>query len=88
MSRHLQFYLAGLVLVGGLSSTPACSDPFTDLFNIAPREPATTSSLQPECLPRAGSSPGPRQHWVYRQYGGQICERRLTLLRLPHPPLR
>jgi hypothetical protein len=58
MSRHLQFYLAGLVLVGGLSSTPACSDPFTDLFNIAPRELATTSSLQPERLPRAGSSPG------------------------------
>lgn len=73
MSRHLHFYLAGLVFVGGLSSTAACSDSFTDLFNIARREPAATSSLQPECLPRAGSSPGPGQHWVYRRDGHRKC---------------
>lgn len=68
----MQFYLAGLVLVGGLS-TPACSNPFTDSFNIASREPAATSSAQPECLPRLGNSPGPRQHWVYRRDGHRKC---------------
>ncbi|EIG63689.1 hypothetical protein [Bradyrhizobium sp. WSM1253] len=73
MSRHLRFYSAGLVLVGGLAATPACSDPFADLFNIAPREPAATSSVQPECLPRPGNSPGPRQHWVYRRDGHRKC---------------
>ncbi|MGR4928077.1 hypothetical protein ACIPUD_14965 [Bradyrhizobium sp. CAR08] len=73
MSRHLRFYSAGLVLVGVLAATPACSDPFTDLFNIAPREPAATSSVQPECLPRPGNSPGPRQHWVYRRDGHRKC---------------
>ncbi|MGY4352171.1 hypothetical protein ACVWXM_008664 [Bradyrhizobium sp. GM7.3] len=73
MSRHLRFYFAGLVLVGGLPATPACSDPFTNLFNIAPREPAATSSVQPECFPRPGNSHGPRQHWVYRRDGHRKC---------------
>ncbi|MCK1688108.1 hypothetical protein [Bradyrhizobium sp. 145] len=73
MSRHLRFYFAGLVLVGGLSATPACSDPFTDLFNIAPREPTATSSAQAECLPRPGSSPAAGQHWLYRRDGHRKC---------------
>ncbi|MET4483348.1 hypothetical protein [Bradyrhizobium sp. F1.13.3] len=72
MSRHLRFYFAGLVLVGGLP-TPACSDSFTALFNIAPREPAATSSAQAECLPRPGSSPAAGQHWVYRRDGHRKC---------------
>lgn len=46
MSRHMRFYFASLVVVGGLAAAPACSDPFTDLFNIAPREPAATPSVQ------------------------------------------
>ncbi len=73
MSGHLRFYFASLVLVGGLSTAPACSNPFTDLFNIAPRRPAATSSVQPECLPRPGNSPGPSQHWVYRRDGHRKC---------------
>lgn len=73
MSGHLRFYFASLLLVGGLSTAPACSNPFTDLFNIAPREPAATSSAQPECLPRPGNSPGPGQHWVYRRDGHRKC---------------
>ncbi|MGY3420783.1 hypothetical protein ACVWZW_001258 [Bradyrhizobium sp. F1.13.4] len=73
MSRHLRFYFAGLVLVGGLSATPACSDSFTALFNIAPRDPAATSSAQAECLPRPGSSPAAGQHWVYRRDGHRKC---------------
>ncbi|MGY3421398.1 hypothetical protein ACVWZW_001873 [Bradyrhizobium sp. F1.13.4] len=73
MSRHLRFYFAGLVLVGGLSATPACSDSFTALFNIAPRDPSATSSAQAECLPRPGSSPAAGQHWVYRRDGHRKC---------------
>lgn len=72
MSPHLRFYFAGLVLVGGLSATPACSDSFIALFNIAPREPAATCSAQAECLPRPGSSPA-GQHWVYRRDGHRKC---------------
>lgn len=73
MSGHLRVYFAPLVLVGGLSGTPACASPFSDLFNIAPREPAASSSAQPECLPRPGNSPGPGDHWVYRRDGHRKC---------------
>lgn len=73
MSGHLRFYFATLVLVGALSAAPASSSPFSDLFNIAPREPAASSSAQPECLPRPGNSPGPGQHWVYRRDGHRKC---------------
>lgn len=73
MSGHLRFHVATLVLVGGVLATPACSSPFSDFFNIAPREPATSSSAQPECLPRPGNSPGPGEHWVYRRDGHRKC---------------
>ncbi|WP_407113996.1 hypothetical protein [Bradyrhizobium sp. LMG 9283] len=73
MSRLLRCYFASLVLAGGLTATPAFSNPFTDLFNVAPREPAATSSAQPECLPRPGNSPGPGLRWVYRRDDHRKC---------------
>ncbi|TWI05248.1 hypothetical protein IQ17_03416 [Bradyrhizobium daqingense] len=73
MSGHLRSYFSCLVLVGSLSAAPACANPFADLFNIAPREPAATPSAQPECMPRPGNSPGVGQRWVYRRDGHRKC---------------
>ncbi|WP_354113936.1 hypothetical protein [Bradyrhizobium sp. RT3a] len=73
MSGHLRYCFAGLVLVGGLSATPAFSNSFADFFNTAPREPAATSSAQADCLPRPGDSTGEGQHWVYRRDGHRRC---------------
>ncbi|PJG55747.1 hypothetical protein CVM73_08905 [Bradyrhizobium forestalis] len=73
MSGHLRCYFASLVLLGGLAATPAFSNPFTDLFNPAPREPAASSSAQPECLAQPGNLPGAGQRWVYRRDGHRKC---------------
>ncbi|SPP97610.1 conserved exported protein of unknown function [Bradyrhizobium vignae] len=72
MSGHLRCYFASLVLLGGLAATPALSNPFTDLFDPA-REPAATSSAQPECLAKPGNPPGAGQRWVYRRDGRRKC---------------
>jgi hypothetical protein len=73
MSGHLQCHFASLVLLGGLAATPALSSPFTDLFNPAPREPAASSSVRPECLAQPGNPPGAGQRWVYRREGHSKC---------------
>ncbi|WP_247452979.1 hypothetical protein [Bradyrhizobium sp. 174] len=73
MSGYLRFCFAGLVLVGGLAATPAVSDPFADLFNGAPREPAATSLAQAQCLPRPGNTTADGAHWVYRFDGHRKC---------------
>ncbi|WP_314948215.1 hypothetical protein [Bradyrhizobium cosmicum] len=72
MSGHLRFFFAGLVLVVGLSATPASSTPFADFFNNAP-QPAVASPPQAECLGRPGNSPPEGQHWVYRMDGHRKC---------------
>lgn len=73
MSGHLRICFAGLAFVGGLSGTPAFSNPVVDIFNNAPREEAATSSAQEECLARPGNSTGEGQRWVYRRDGHRKC---------------
>lgn len=73
MSGHLRCCFASLVLLAGLAATPALSNPFTDLFNPAPREPAAGASAQPECLAQPGNPPGAGQRWVYRRDGHRKC---------------
>ncbi|UQR60288.1 hypothetical protein LRP30_25100 [Bradyrhizobium sp. C-145] len=73
MSGHLRYYLVSLGLVGVLSGTPAFSNPFAELFNITPREPAPISPAQSECLGRPGNSTPDGQHWVYRMDGHRKC---------------
>ncbi|WP_247500448.1 hypothetical protein [Bradyrhizobium sp. 149] len=73
MSGYLRFYFAGLVLVGTLAATPAVPDPFADLFNGAPREPAATSLAQTQCLPRHGNTTADETHWVYQFDGHRKC---------------
>ena len=72
MSGHLQFSFASLVLIAGLSTSPASSNPFAALFNAAPAE-AAPASPEDECLPRPGKSTADGQHWVYRLDGHRKC---------------
>lgn len=72
MSGHLQFSFASLVLIAGLSTSPASSNPFAALFNAAPAE-AAPASAEDECLPRPGKSTADGQHWVYRLDGHRKC---------------
>jgi len=77
MSGPLRFRLAaGLILVG-LSTSPASSNPFTALLNLAPQEaaapaPAKDAPAKEECLPQPGK-PADGQHWVYRVDGHRKC---------------
>jgi hypothetical protein len=64
MSGHLRFCFAAFLLLSGLSTSPASSNPAA-LFNAAPAEE--------ECLPQPGKSPADGQHWVYRYDGHRKC---------------
>jgi hypothetical protein len=72
MSGYLRLCLAGLLLTG-LSTSPASSNPFTDLFNTAPEEEAVPAPAKEECLLRPGKSTAKDQHWVYRFDGNRKC---------------
>ncbi|MBR1279114.1 hypothetical protein JQ624_31095 [Bradyrhizobium sp. AUGA SZCCT0283] len=75
MSGHLRFCFAAFVLLASLSTSPASSNPFTDLFNVAPRQATAPASAaaEEECLPRPGKSTTAGQHWVYRLEGHRKC---------------
>jgi hypothetical protein len=73
MSGHLRFCFAAFVLLAGLPTSPASSNPFADFFNAAPREATPPASAEEECLPRPGKSTAAGQHWVYRFDGHRKC---------------
>jgi hypothetical protein len=73
MSGHLRFCFAAVVLLAGLPTSPASSNPFADFFNAAPREATPPASAEEECLPRPGKSTAAGQHWVYRFDGHRKC---------------
>jgi hypothetical protein len=73
MSGHLRFCFAAFVLPVSLSTSPAYSNPFADLFNVAPQTAAAPASAERECLPRPGKSTAGGQHWVYRLDGHRKC---------------
>jgi hypothetical protein len=73
MSGHLRFCFAAFVLLAGLPTSPASSNPFANFFNAAPREATPPASAEEECLPRPGKSTADGQHWVYRFDGGRKC---------------
>jgi hypothetical protein len=69
-------FAAGLILAG-LSTSPASSNPFTALFNSAPEQaaapaPAKDAPAKDECLPQPGK-PADGQHWMYRFDGHRKC---------------
>jgi hypothetical protein len=73
MSGHLRFCFAAFVLLAGLSASPASSNPFTDLFNVAPRQAPAPVPAEEECLSRPGKSTVAGQRWVYRLEGHRKC---------------
>ena len=81
MSGHWRFCVSAFVLVAGLSTPPALSNPLTDLFNPAPKEadspvstpaPAPAREAKDECLMQPGRSM-PGRHWVYHLNGHRKC---------------
>jgi hypothetical protein len=76
MSGHLRFCIAAFVLLVGLPTSPASSNPLADLFNVSPPQTATEpapAEKERECLPRPGTSTAEGQRWVYRSEGRRKC---------------
>jgi len=77
MSGPLRFRFAAVLILAGFSASPASSNPFTELFNLAPQEaaapaPAKDAPAKEECLAQPGK-PADGQHWVYRLDGHRKC---------------
>ncbi|WP_024511005.1 hypothetical protein [Bradyrhizobium sp. ARR65] len=76
MSGHLRFgFVAFLFLAAGLSTSPASSNPFANLFSPDTATPEATAPAraEEECLPQPGKSTADGQHWVYRFDGQRKC---------------
>lgn len=72
MSGHWR--VAAFLLLTGLSTSSAFSNPLTDLFDPAPKEaPAPPPVAKEACLTQPGSSAAPGQHWFYRLDGHRKC---------------
>ena len=75
MSGHWRFCVAAFLVLAGSSTSPAFSNPLTDLFNPTPKEataPATAAARE-ECVPQPGKSTALGQHWVYHLDGHRKC---------------
>ena len=76
MSGHWRFCVTAFLLSAGLPTSPASSNPLTDLFNPAPKEAAAAPAPAPAqeaCAPQPGRSTAPGQHWVYRLDARRKC---------------
>ena len=73
MSGHLRCRLAAFLLLAGLSTSPAYSNPFAALFNAAPGEATAPAPAEEACLPKPGKSTADGRHWVYRFDGHRKC---------------
>jgi hypothetical protein len=79
MSGHWRFCVAASLFFAGLSfaslsTSPALSNPLTDLFNPAPKEEATAPApVREACVPQPGRSTAPGRHWVYHVDGHRKC---------------
>ena len=76
MSGHSRFCVAVLVLLAGLTASPAYSGPFADFFNFSatPQQAAAPAAApEEECLQRPGKATADGQRWVYRLDGHRKC---------------
>jgi hypothetical protein len=78
MSGHWRFCVAAFLLFAALSTSPALSNPLTDLLNPAPKEAPAPASDAPapakeECFAQPGRSTAPSRHWVYHLDGHRKC---------------
>ena len=72
MSGHLRFF-AAVVLIVGLPTSPATSNPFDFLLNAPAEQAATPARAEAECLPRPDAAATEGQRWVYRLDGHRKC---------------
>jgi hypothetical protein len=75
MSGHRRVCVTAILILAGLSISPASSNPLTDLFNPAPKEttaPAPAAAPE-ECASQPGRSTARGQHWVYQRDGHRKC---------------
>jgi hypothetical protein len=73
MSGHVRFCFAALVLLAGLSASPASSNSLTDLFSATPKQEPEPAPAEEACLSQPGKSTAAGQHWVYRVEGRRKC---------------
>lgn len=74
MSGHWRVYVSAFLLFAGFSTSPASSNPLTDLFDASPKEAAAPAApAQPACVPQPGRSAAPGQRWVYHLDGRRKC---------------
>ncbi|MCP3371915.1 hypothetical protein [Bradyrhizobium cajani] len=76
MSGHLRFCFTAFVLVAGLSTSSASSNPFSGFFNAGPATasvPASAEVAEVKCLSRPGRSTADGLRWVYRVEGRRRC---------------
>ena len=75
MSGHWRFCVAASLFCAGLATSPAFSNPLTDLFNPAPKEapPPAPAPVREACVPRPGNSAARGQHWFYHVDGHRKC---------------
>jgi hypothetical protein len=73
MSGHLRCRLAAFLLLAGLSTSPAYSNPFAALINAAPGDATAPAPAEEACLPQPGKSTADGRHWVYRFDGHRKC---------------
>lgn len=84
MSGHWRFCVTAFLLSAGLSTSPAFSNPLTDLFNPAPPAPKEEAAAparaqdapvpaREACVPQPGRSTVPGQHWVYHLNSHRRC---------------
>lgn len=73
MSGHLRFCFGAFLLLGGLATSSASSNPLLEFFNAGPATAPAPPSAEVECLTRPGKSTADGQHWVYRVEGQRRC---------------
>ncbi|OAF18775.1 hypothetical protein AXW67_02630 [Bradyrhizobium neotropicale] len=73
MSGHLRFCFTACLLLAALSTSPASSNPFADLFNASPEQATAPAPAAEGCLSQPGKSTADGQHWVYRFDGNRKC---------------
>lgn len=77
MSGHWRFCVSAFVVATGVYTSPAFSNPLTDLFNLPAKEAAAPApapaAAREECVPQPGRSTAPGRHWVYRLDGHRKC---------------
>jgi hypothetical protein len=73
MFGHWRFCVTAFLFFADLSTSPAFSNPLTDLFNPAPKEATAPAPAREECLLQPGKSTEHGQHWFYRLDGHRKC---------------